>query len=62
MGKKVKQKSSTKLQEVKPFNLFISESGGMGKLQLIKTIHQSVRTNLLQYHGGSPEKPQVVFS
>ena len=40
---KMKQKGSIKFKEVKPFNLFTSGSGGVGKL--------------LQYRGGSPEKP-----
>ena len=52
---KVKQKSSIKPKAVKPFNLFISGSGGVGKSHLIKTIYQSV-AKLLQYHGGYPEK------
>ena len=52
---KVKQKNSIKPKAVKPFNLFISVSGVVGKSGLIKTINQSV-TKLLQYHGGS-EKP-----
>ena len=52
----MKQKSSIKPKAVKPFNLFISGSGGVGKSHLIKTIYDSV-TKLLQYHGGSPEKP-----
>ena len=44
--KKVKQKSPIKLQEVKPFNLFISGSGGVRKLHLIKTIHKSVSSKV----------------
>ena len=50
---KVKQKSAIKPKALKPFNLFISGSGGVGKSHLIKTIYQSV-TKLLQCHGGSP--------
>ena len=34
---KKKQKSSIKLKEVQPFNLFISGFGGLGKFHLIKT-------------------------
>ena len=55
---KVKQKSLIKPKAVKPFNLFISGSGGVGESHLIKTIYQSV-TKLLQYHCGSPEKFRV---
>ena len=45
---------------MKPFNIFISGSGGVGKSHLIKTIHQSVK-KLLQYDYGSPGKPQVLI-
>ena len=34
----VKQKSSVKPNLVKPFNLFLSGSGGVGKSHLIKTV------------------------
>ena len=44
--KKVKQKSPIKLQQVKPFNLFISGSGGVRKLHLIKTIDKSVSSKV----------------
>ena len=57
---KVKQKRSIKPKAVKPFNLFKSSSGGVRKSHLIKTIYQS-ETKLLQYHGGSPEKPRVLI-
>ena len=57
---KVKQKSSIKTNAAKPFNLFISGSVGVRKSHLIKTIYTSV-TKLLQYHGGSPEKLQVLI-
>ena len=46
----MKQKISIKPKAVKPFNLFISDSSGVGKSLLIKTIYQSV-TTFLQYHG-----------
>ena len=39
---KVKQKSSIKPRVMKPFNLFITASGRVGKSHLIKTIYQSV--------------------
>ena len=61
MGKrKVKQKSSIKPKAVKPFNLFISGSGGVRKSHLMKTICLSV-TRSLQYHGGSPEILRVLI-
>ena len=44
---------------MKPFDLLISGSGGAGKSHLIKAIYKSV-AKLLQYHGGSPEKPRVL--
>ena len=56
----VKQKSSIKPNIVKPFNLFISGSGGVGKSHLMKTIYQSV-SKVLQYHGGSPDKKRVLI-
>ena len=56
----VKQKSSVKPNLVKPFNLFLSGSGGVGKSHLIKTIYQSVSKEL-QYHGGSPDKQRVLI-
>ena len=56
----VKQKSSVKPNFVKPFNLFLSGSGGFGKSHLIKPIYQSV-SKLLQYHGGSPDKPRPLI-
>ena len=46
--KKVKPESSTNLQEMKRFNLFISGSGGVGELHLIKTIHQSVSSKVAE--------------
>ena len=49
-----------KPKAVKPFDLFISGSVGVGKSHLIKTICQSVIT-LLQYHCRSPEKPRVLI-
>ena len=45
---------------MKTFNLFISGSDGVGKLHLIISFYQSV-TKLLQYYGGSPEKPPVLI-
>ena len=45
---------------MKPFNLFLSGSGGVGKSHLIKTIYQSV-PKVLQYHGGSPDKPRILI-
>ena len=57
---KVKQKRSIKPKAVKPFNLFISGSGGVRKSHLMKTICLSV-TRLLQYHGGSPEILRVLI-
>ena len=57
--KKAKQKSSVKPKAVKPFDLFISGSDGAGKSHSIKPIYKSV-AKLLQYHGGSPEKPRVL--
>ena len=56
----VKQKSSVKPNLVKPFNLFLSGSGGVGKSHLIKTIYQSV-SKVLQYNGGSPDKPCILI-
>ena len=56
----VKQKSSVKPNLVKPFNLFLSGSSGVGKSHLIKTIYQSV-PKVLQYHGGSPDKPRILI-
>ena len=44
---------------MKPFKLFLSGSGGVGKSHLIKTIYQSV-SKVLQYHGGSPDKQRVL--
>ena len=57
---KVKQKRLIKPKAVKPFNLFISGSGGVRKSHLMKTICLSV-TRLLQYHGGSPEILRVLI-
>ena len=43
MGKrKSETKSSTTLKKVKSFNSFMLSSGRVGKLHLIKTIHQPV--------------------
>ena len=41
--------------------MFLSGSGEVGKSHLIKTVYQLV-LKLLQYHGGSPEKPRVLIS
>ena len=57
---KVKQKRSIKPKAVKPFNLFISGSGGVRKSDLMKTICLSV-TRLLQYHDSSPEIRRVLI-
>ena len=59
-NKKLKQKSSIKPKIVKPFNLFMSGSGGVRKSHLIKTTYQSV-TKLLQFHNGSLEKSVVLI-
>ena len=56
----VKQRSSKKPEAAKPFHLFLSGSGGVGKSHLIKTVYQSV-SKLLQYHGGSLEKSQFLI-
>ena len=55
----VKQRSSKKPEAVKPFHLFLSNSGGVGKSHLIKTVYQSV--SKYQYHGGSTQKLQVLI-
>ena len=57
---KVKQKRLIKPKAVKPFNLFISGSGGVRKSHLMKTICLSV-TGLLQYHDSSPEIRRVLI-
>ena len=41
--------------------MFLSGSGGVRKSHFIKTVYQSI-SKLLQYHGGSPEKPRVIIS
>ena len=56
----MKQKSSVTPNLVKPFNLFLSGSGGVGKSHLIKTIDQIV-SKVLQYHGGSPDQQRVLI-
>ena len=45
---------------MKPFKLFLSGFGGVGKSHLIKTIYQSV-SKVFQYHGGSPDKQRVLI-
>ena len=45
---------------MKPFNLFLFGFEGVGKSHLIKIIYQSV-SKVLQYDGGSPDKPSVLI-
>ena len=56
----VKKRSSKEPETVRPFHLFLSGSGGVGKSHLIKTIYQSA-SKLLQRHGGSMEKSRVLI-
>ena len=59
MGKR-KRESSIKLKEVKPLNLFTLGSGGLGKLHLIKTFHQSVSSKVAAVPWWLLWKPQVL--
>ena len=56
----VKQKNSVKPNFVKSFDLFLSESVGVGKSHLVKSIYQPV-PKVLQYHGGSPGEQHVLI-
>ena len=46
--------NSIKLKEMKPFNLFISGFGVVGKSPLVKAIYRSTK-KLLKYHGHPTE-------
>ena len=56
----VKKRSSKEPETVRPFHLFLSGSGGVGKSHLIKIIYQSA-SKLLQHHGGSLGKSRVLI-
>ena len=52
-------KEFSKAKPHETFQFILSGSGGVDKSHLIKTIYQSV-SKVLQYHGGSPDKPRVL--
>ena len=56
----VKNLSSKVMKKVKPFHIFLTGGGGVGKSHLIKTIYMSIN-KVLMYKGGNPEKPRILL-
>ena len=56
---KWREENLIKLKEMRTLSILISRFDRVGNLHLINIFCQRV-TKLLQYYGGSPEKPQVV--
>ena len=56
----MKSMSSKSNEQIKPLQIFVSGSGGVGKSHLIKTMFQSVSKTLL-FHATNPEKPRVLL-
>ena len=52
--------SSKVMKKVKPFHIFLTGGGGVGKSHLIKTIYMSIN-KVLMYKGGNPEKPRILL-
>ena len=48
------------MKKVKPFHIFLTGGGGVGKSHLIKTIYMSIN-KVLMYKGGNPEKPRILL-
>ena len=56
----IKNLSSKVMKKVKPFHIFLTGGGGVGKSHLIETVYMSIK-KVLTYKGNDLEKPRILL-